>query len=182
MYIYGWFVLRCDRKQQNSAKQLKDFHKFFNFYWRISIKKIKRKKESLMEGQKVKGRKGIISSGSHKWQLPPKYQSLLTSQCGGQWRRRLAFGLSDSSSFGWNSTPSVDLSPPIITSPALTTVDFNSADSTTGALAFSHHCESSFLCVCLSRPTLIHSTFLSSFLLSFTSILLQLCTFNAKKE
>jgi len=34
VYIYGWFMLRFDRKQQNSAKQLS-----FN-------KKIKRKKKS----------------------------------------------------------------------------------------------------------------------------------------
>ena len=39
----------------------------FTIFIRISIfKKSKEKKEALMEGQRVKGRKGIISSGSHK--------------------------------------------------------------------------------------------------------------------
>ena len=38
MYIYGWFMLRFDRKQQNSAKQL-SFNK----------KKIKKKKEKSWE-------------------------------------------------------------------------------------------------------------------------------------
>ena len=39
-------MLRFDRKQQNSAKQLKDFHEIYNFYKDFNFKKIKRKKRS----------------------------------------------------------------------------------------------------------------------------------------
>ena len=37
MYAYGWFMLRCDRKQQNSIKQLSfNKNKFFKKAFDVS--------------------------------------------------------------------------------------------------------------------------------------------------